>query len=169
MKSQSGSREIDIGDLARTYAVVREIGRGGMGAVVLARHREARHYVAIKIASTDKLDAESLARFSREAYLMARFRHPNIVSLYTVESIGQGRVGIVMEYVRGQSLARLLSSGKPLPLESCARIVRDLGKALAHAHVGHVARPHHAQRIAQVAAAAIDVLVETAARAALAL
>lgn len=134
MKSQSGSREIDIGDLARTYAVVREIGRGGMGAVVLARHREARHYVAIKIASTDKLDAESLARFSREAYLMARFRHPNIVSLYTVESIGQGRVGIVMEYVRGQSLARLLSSGKPLPLESCTRIVRDLGKALAHAH-----------------------------------
>ncbi len=134
MKSISGSSPIDIGDLQRTYAVVREIGRGGMGAVVLARHREARHYVAIKIASTDKLDAEALARFSREAYLMARFRHPNIVSLYAVEPIGQGRVGIVMEYVRGQSLARLLSSGKRLPLEACTRIVRDLGKALAHAH-----------------------------------
>ncbi|HMN08602.1 MAG TPA: serine/threonine-protein kinase, partial [Gemmatimonadaceae bacterium] len=134
VKSISGSSPIDIGDLQRTYAVVREIGRGGMGAVVLARHREARHYVAIKIASTDKLDAEALARFSREAYLMARFRHPNIVSLYAVEPIGQGRVGIVMEYVRGQSLARLLSSGKRLPLEACTRIVRDLGKALAHAH-----------------------------------
>lgn len=134
VKTPAGPLPIDIGELERTYAVVREIGRGGMGAVVLARHREARHYVAIKIASTDRLDAESLARFSREAYLMARFRHPNIVSLYTVEPIGQGRVGIVMEYVRGQSLARLLSSGKRLPLETCTRIVRDLGKALAHAH-----------------------------------
>ena len=140
MKPQTGSHAIDIGDLARTYAVIREIGRGGMGAVVLARHREAGHHVAIKIASTDKLDAERLARFSREAYLMARFRHPNIVGLYTVEPIGQGRVGIVMEYVRGQSLARLLSSGKPLSIQSCTRIVRDLGKALAQAHANGVIR-----------------------------
>jgi serine/threonine-protein kinase len=124
----------DIGDLDRTYAVVRELGRGGMGAVVLARHREVGHRVAIKIASTDKFDTEGLARFQREARLMARFRHPNIVRLYDVRQIEQGRVAIVMEYVRGVSLARLLREQSRLPFPACVRILRDLGLALAHAH-----------------------------------
>jgi predicted Ser/Thr protein kinase len=124
----------DIGDLDRTYAVVRELGRGGMGAVVLARHREVGHRVAIKIASTDKFDTEGLARFQREARLMARFQHPNIVRLYDVRQIKQGRVAIVMEYVRGVSLARLLREQSRLPFPACVRILRDLGLALAHAH-----------------------------------
>ena len=85
---KASSDSIDIGELERSYAVLREIGRGGMGAVVLARHREAGHRVAIKIASTGKLDPEALARFAREARLMARFRHANIVRLYDVQEIG---------------------------------------------------------------------------------
>jgi serine/threonine protein kinase len=124
----------DIGDLDRTYAVIRELGRGGMGAVVLARHREAGHRVAIKIASTDKFDVEGLARFQREARLMARFQHPNIVRLYDVRQIASGRVAIVMEYVRGVSLARLIRDQKRLPFSTCTGILRDLGNALAHAH-----------------------------------
>ena len=124
----------DIGDLDRNYAVVRELGRGGMGAVFLARHREAGHRVAIKIASTEKFDAEAIARFSREARLMARFRHPNIVRLYDVRQIGSGRVAIVMEYVRGVSLARMLHERQGLPFATCTGILVDLGKALAHAH-----------------------------------
>jgi serine/threonine protein kinase len=138
---------IDIGDLERTYAVVREIGRGGMGAVVLARHRSAGHRVAIKVASTEKFDAEGLARFAREASLMARFRHPNIVRLYDVRQIAEGRVGIVMEYVRGVSLARLLAERKPLPFDLCKGILHDLGQALAHAHANGVihrdVKPHN--------------------------
>lgn len=125
---------IDIGDLDRNYAVIRELGRGGMGSVYLARHREAGHRVAIKIASTEKFDAEAVARFAREARLMARFRHPNIVRLYDVRQIGVGRVGIVMEYVRGVSLSRLVTERKRLPFETCTSILRDLGNALAHAH-----------------------------------
>ena len=92
MKPLKAPPAVDIGDLDRNYAVVRELGRGGMGAVFLARHREAGHRVAIKIASTEKFDAEAIARFSREARLMARFRHPNIVRLYDVRQIGSGRV-----------------------------------------------------------------------------
>ncbi|MEO7964792.1 MAG: hypothetical protein ABIT38_12895, partial [Gemmatimonadaceae bacterium] len=57
---------VDIGELARTYAVVRELGRGGMGNVVLAKHRVAQHCVAIKIASADKLDREAMGRLARE-------------------------------------------------------------------------------------------------------
>ncbi len=125
---------VDIGDLDRNYAVIRELGRGGMGSVYLARHRDAGHRVAIKIASTEKFDAEAVARFAREARLMARFRHPNIVRLYDVRQIGVGRVAIVMEYVRGVSLARLITERKRLPFETCTNILRDLGNALAHAH-----------------------------------
>ena len=100
----------------------------------LARHRDAGHRVAIKIASTEKFDAEAVARFAREARLMARFRHPNIVRLYDVRQIGVGRVAIVMEYVRGVSLSRLITERKRLPFETCTSILRDLGNALAHAH-----------------------------------
>lgn len=129
---------VDIGELAATYSVVREIGRGGMGAVVVARHRAAGHFVAIKIATPDKVDAEVLARFTREARLMARLQHPNIVKLYDVRPIGGGRVGIVMEYVRGHSLSDALDGAKKVPFATCASILKDVGKALAHAHAGGV-------------------------------
>ena len=126
--------EVDIGELEHTYAVIRVIGRGGMGSVVLARHRVMQHDVAIKIASTEKFDAEALARFSREATLMARLQHPNIVRLYEIGRISAGRVGIVMEYVRGQSLAQMLATGRALAFDRCLQIVHDLSNALAHAH-----------------------------------
>jgi aminoglycoside phosphotransferase (APT) family kinase protein len=145
--TKAAPESIDIGDLERTYAVIREIGRGGMGAVVLARHRESGHRVAIKIAATAKFDAEALARFQREARLMASFHHPNIVRLYDVCQIGGGRVGIVMEYVKGVSLARLLSDKKRLSFAEIEAILRDLGHALAHAHsqgvVHRDVKPHN--------------------------
>ncbi len=138
MKHKAAFALPDIGELSRTYAVVREIGRGGMGSVVLARHRVARHLVAIKIASAQQLDGETVARLSREANLMSRFRHPNIVHLYTSEPIGGGRVGIVMEYVAGESLSQLLTHGTQFSLDECIRIIRDVGQGLAHAHANGV-------------------------------
>jgi eukaryotic-like serine/threonine-protein kinase len=127
--------DLDIGDLRKTYAVIREIGRGGMGAVLLARHRTASHLVAIKIASAGAFgDSERLARFARESRLMARFRHPNIVQLYDIRQIGRGRVGIVMEYVDGLSLAALVREHRSLPYDLCTDVLRDVAKALGHAH-----------------------------------
>ena len=138
---------LDLGNLGATYSVVREVGRGGMGVVVLARHRSAGHQVAIKIASTNQLDDEALARFSLEARLMARFRHPNIVRLYDVHQLSADRIAIVMEYVRGTSLARLIAARRPIPFDTCRQILRDLGAALSHAHANGVVhrdvKPHN--------------------------
>ena len=136
-----------LGDLGATYAAVREIGRGGMGAVILARHRTTGHLVAIKIAFTSSLDAEQVARFALEGRLMAGFRHPNIVRFYDVRPIGGGRVAIVMEYVEGTSLARIVRDRGPLPFDACFRVLRNVGSALAYAHAQGVihrdVKPHN--------------------------
>lgn len=125
----------DIGLLSREYDVLRELGRGGMGTVVLARHRMATHEVAIKISNDGVVaSADAFARLTREGKLLASLRHPNIVRLYDVSDIGRGRYGIVMEYVRGVSLARIIAEVGGLPFDRCRSILWDVCAALTHAH-----------------------------------
>ena len=91
-----------------TYPVERELGRGGMGVVYLARDPRLDRLVAIKVIP-DALAAnpENLARFEREAKLLAAVNHPNIASIYGVEEAGGQRL-LVMEYVPGQTLEHLI-------------------------------------------------------------
>ncbi|MEO7965460.1 MAG: serine/threonine-protein kinase [Gemmatimonadaceae bacterium] len=125
----------DVGLLSREYDVLREIGSGGMGLVVLARHRMASHEVAIKISCDGAVaNSEALARMTREGKLLSSLRHPNIVRLFDVSDIGRGRYGIVMEYVRGVNLARIIAEAGPLPFDRCQSILWDLCAALGHAH-----------------------------------
>ena len=139
---------IDLSELERDYIVKRELGKGGMGAVFLARHRTAGHDVAIKVISSKYIaDADALSRFEREARLMARIRHPNIVHQYELRRLHGGHVALVMQYVRGESLITILRRRGKLRFDECSQILRDIGLALEHAHANGIihrdVKPHN--------------------------
>jgi serine/threonine-protein kinase len=120
--------------LGDQYQVVREIGRGGMGVVFLARDIALHRLVAIKVlryefASSD----EHRERFRREARMTARLSHPNIVPVHTFGEHGE-LVYIVMKYVHGYSLAERMRREKTIPASEVQRIMRDLALALDSAH-----------------------------------
>jgi len=139
---------IDLSELERDYIVKRELGRGGMGAVFLARHRTAGHDVAIKVISSKHIaDADALSRFEREARLMARIRHPNIVHQYDLRRLHGGHVALVMQYIRGESLITILRRRGKLRFDETVQILRDIGLALEHAHANGIihrdVKPHN--------------------------
>jgi len=121
----------------RGYQVVREIGRGGMGVVFLARDVALHRMVAIKVLRHELLSSDDhRERFRQEARLTARLNDEGIVA---VHGFGEedGLVYIVMEYVRGQPLSqRLLHDGKtrPLPYDETRDILAALALTLHHAH-----------------------------------
>src|SRR5690349_1832364 len=139
---------IDLSELERDYIVKRELGQGGMGSVFLARHRTAGHDVAIKVISSKYIaDADALSRFEREARLMARIRHPNIVHQYELRRLHGGHVALVMQYIRGESLITVLRRRGKLRFDETAQILRDIGLALEHAHANGIihrdVKPHN--------------------------
>lgn len=139
---------IDLSELERDYVVKRELGKGGMGAVFLARHRTAGHDVAIKVISSKYIaDADALSRFEREARLMARIRHPNIVHQYELRRLNGGHVALVMQYIRGESLITILRRRGKLRFDECTQILGDIGLALEHAHANGIihrdVKPHN--------------------------
>jgi serine/threonine-protein kinase len=121
--------------IADSYEVERKLGQGGMGEVWLARHRRlAGKQVAIKVLHVDRaLPAEALARFKREAEIAARLEHPNIVQVSDFNMLPTGQPFLVMEYLKGQSLAARARGGV-LPVEQLLLIMRQVGAALQAAH-----------------------------------
>jgi tetratricopeptide (TPR) repeat protein len=107
------------GLLGGRYRLEREIGRGGMGVVYLARDMQLDRPVALKFLGTLMDESEEYReRFIREAKVAAKVNHPNIVSIYDV-SASMGRARIVMEYVQGASLSRRIKEkGKLAPREA---------------------------------------------------
>ncbi|HMP02409.1 MAG TPA: protein kinase [Gemmatales bacterium] len=115
------------------YTILRELGRGGNGVVLLARHEELQREVAIKVLRAGCFAAESdLERLKLEAVVAARLRHPHIVQIYSFERQA-GQALLVQEYVQGGSLQELLQRQKLTPT-TAARLVRDLAQAVAFAH-----------------------------------
>ena len=113
------------------YRVVRHLGSGGMASVLLCEDERLGREVAVKRLHADSpVDVEQ--RFKREAKLGASLNHPNLVSVFDTATDDEG-VLIVMEYVDGDPLSRLLRRG-PLRPEEVARMVLELGEALDHAH-----------------------------------
>src|SRR5688572_3933116 len=95
------------------YEVVSPLGAGGMGEVYKARDTRLQRSVAIKILpSTFTTDPERLARFEREAQLLASLNHPNIAQIYGVEETGGG-LALVMELVEGPTLAAVIADRGP--------------------------------------------------------
>jgi eukaryotic-like serine/threonine-protein kinase len=113
------------------YRVVRHLGSGGMASVLLCEDERLGRQVAVKRLHADSpVDVE--LRFNREAKLGASLNHPNLVSVFDTATDDEG-VLIVMEYVEGEPLSRMLRRG-PLRPEEVSAMVRDLGDALDHAH-----------------------------------
>ena len=119
--------------LQAPYRIVRLLGRGGMGAVYLARDLALDREVAIKVVKTDSSAREVHDRLRREARTAAKLSHPNIVPLHAFGEV-EGMPYFVMGYVRGESLAARLRRDGKLPEEEARRIVADLAEALDHAH-----------------------------------
>jgi serine/threonine protein kinase len=132
-----------IGGRLGAYEIVAKLGEGGMGEVYRARDSSLNRDVAIKILLPDVSgDPDRLARFSREAQVLAALNHPNIAHIYGLDR-QHGREGqdrqdgktafIVMELVEGEELARRIARG-PIPLDEALPIARQMADALAAAH-----------------------------------
>jgi tRNA A-37 threonylcarbamoyl transferase component Bud32 len=116
------------------YHVLRLLGQGGMGSVFRAEHRVMRRPVALKVIKRAYLDnAAAVERFRQEVRAAARLQHPNIVTAYDAEQAGDVHF-LVMEYVEGQSLARILRERGPLPLATACDYARQAALGLQHAH-----------------------------------
>jgi predicted Ser/Thr protein kinase len=119
--------------LGAQYTVVGLLGRGGMGAVYLARERLLERLVAIKVLPSERSDDESRERFLREARTAAQLSHPNIVPLLSFGEMGE-MLFYIMRYVDGESLeARLRRDGR-LPAHDARRILAEIADALGEAH-----------------------------------
>ena len=120
--------------LAGEYSLQRELGRGGMGIVYLARDVQLDRDVAIKVLPTHLArTAASRERFLREARTAAGLSHPNIVPIHRVGEAG-GFVFFVMSYVEGETLGERLRTRGPLPPADATRVLREVAWALAYAH-----------------------------------
>jgi hypothetical protein len=122
--------------VAGQYSLERELGRGGMGIVFLAREVRLARPVAIKVLPRALAlgRPELRERFVREAQMAAQLSHPNIVAIHQVAEAGEF-VYFVMAYIEGETLGeRLRAKGALTPAEG-ARIFRDVGWALAYAHL----------------------------------
>ncbi len=115
------------------YEIVSALGAGGMGEVYRARDTKLGRSVAIKILpDTLAADPERIARFEREAKMLAALNHPHIAALYGMEE-SSGRHFLVMELVEGETLAERLQRGA-MPIEEALKIVHQIAEALEAAH-----------------------------------
>jgi serine/threonine-protein kinase len=120
--------------VAGRYSLEREIGRGGMGIVFLARDVSLDRPVAIKLLPpTLALRPELRDGFLREARMAARLSHPNIVTIFSVEE-HEELVFFVMAYVRGETLTQRVVRTGPLPPAQAARTLQEVAWALGYAH-----------------------------------
>src|SRR5512136_4761 len=122
-----------IGKTLSHYRITEKLGRGGMGEVYRAEDTNLHRHVAIKVLPDEFThDAERLARFQREAQVLASLNHPNIATLYGLEE-SEGKRFIVMELVEGQTLAERLLKG-PLPVDEALEVCRQIAEGLEAAH-----------------------------------
>jgi len=119
--------------LAERYRTGRELGRGGMARVYLARDTKHGREVAIKVIRAELSASLGHGRFLREIEIAARLRHPNIVPLYDSGEAG-GSLYFVMPYEEGRSLRQRLHAEGALPMADALNVLRDVARALAYAH-----------------------------------
>jgi len=116
------------------YLVLRELGRGGMGTVLLARHLRMDREVAIKVLPVTAMESETaVARFYQEVKVAAKLIHPNIVHAYDAGE-HHGFHYLVMEYVEGHDLAQVIYEIGPLPLSMALDYIRQAAVGLKWAH-----------------------------------
>jgi tRNA A-37 threonylcarbamoyl transferase component Bud32 len=121
--------------IEKKYRVDQVIGRGGMGAVYRARDVRLDRDVAIKVVRAELLnDAEARARFRREAQIVARLQHPGIVSVFDYGTFADGAAFLVMEFVRGEDLRRVLRRQGAMRTPQAVPLLAAMSAAVHAAH-----------------------------------
>lgn len=127
--------------LAGRYRLEKRLGRGAMGQVYLASDTKfASRKVAVKtvrqdiLSSDDLQEGEAIARFEREAQAAASIQHPNTVSVTDFGESGEGVFYLVMEYVEGETLHKLLRREGTLPVRRAVRLLRQIAEGVEAAH-----------------------------------
>ena len=116
-----------------SYDITAQIGAGGMGEVYKATDTNLKRSVAIKVLPAAVAgDADRLARFQREAEVLAALNHPNIAAIYGLERSGAA-TALVMELVEGPTLADRIAQGA-IPLDEALPIAKQIAEALEAAH-----------------------------------
>ncbi|WP_438008396.1 protein kinase [Sorangium sp. So ce321] len=123
--------------IAGKYRVIRTLGRGGMGVVLLVRHEALDRNVAIKLLRGNlrgKQSGGDVARFLREARAVSRLESEHVARVMDVGTLDDGTPFIVMEFLSGKDLAQVLHDRKRLPVEVAVDHVLQAGEAIAEAH-----------------------------------
>lgn len=131
---------LSLEEINKNYSIEREIGRGGMGVVYLATDKRLERPVAIKVLNLSSLEefsdidtGEVIERFKREAKAVAKLSHANIVSIFDIGTQNNLHY-MVMEYLEGQELSRLIPQNKFLEVEEVINVGIDICKALSFVH-----------------------------------
>jgi serine/threonine protein kinase len=121
------------GQIVGHYRILSSLGEGGMGEVYRAHDIKLKRDVALKVLpETFAGDPERLARFQREAHILASLNHPNIASIYDFENYGELRF-LVLEFVEGETLAERIRRG-PIPIKKALQLAKQIAEALEAAH-----------------------------------
>ncbi len=124
---------LNSGEKLGPYEILSPLGAGGMGEVYRARDSKLGRDVALKVLPEEFAQHRArLARFQREARLLASLNHPNIAAIYGLEE-SAGVLALVMELVEGRTLGDLIA-GKPMPIGEALPIARQIAEALEFAH-----------------------------------
>ena len=124
---------LDVGSRLGPYQVTAKIGEGGMGEVYRATDTKLKRQVALKILpEAFSADPERLARFQREAEVLASLNHPNIAAIHGLEE-SDGVRALVLELVEGPTLADRIKRGA-IPLDEALPIAKQIAEALEAAH-----------------------------------
>ena len=115
------------------YAIEREIGRGGMATVFLARDVRHNRHVALKVLNPELGAVLGVERFLAEIEVTANLQHPNLLPLFD-SGAADGALYYVMPYVEGESLRARLRREKQLPVEEAVRLATAIANALDYAH-----------------------------------
>src|SRR5512139_1094821 len=122
-----------IGKTLGHYEITNQLGKGGMGEVFRAKDQKLGRDVAIKVLPEEfARDTDRIARFQREAKLLASLNHPNIAAIHGLEESG-GIQFLVLELVEGETLADRLKRG-PIPVEESLKLALQIAEALEVAH-----------------------------------
>ncbi|MEW5829477.1 MAG: protein kinase [Chloroflexota bacterium] len=122
-----------VGETVGPYRILEQLGQGGMATVYKAYHASLDRYVALKVLHQAFLeDANFHARFQREARLVAKLEHPNIVPIYDFAE-HNGQPYLVMKFIEGETLKARLGRG-PLSSDEIERMIDAIGPALTYAH-----------------------------------
>src|SRR5437016_3259312 len=125
--------QLSPGDKLGPYEILAPLGAGGMGEVYRTRDTQLEREVAIKVLPRALAnDPERLARFDREAKILAALNHPNIAVIYGLVESDGGRA-LVMELVAGETLGDRIKRGA-LPLDEALAVARQIAEALEAAH-----------------------------------